>query len=331
MHKIFVDFVKKSCYNLGEVHIKWIVTGKQAKPILIIENRSLFSWSELVFLFTGEAFMKIDKIINNNIVSALEPDGKEVVVMGRGIGFGARPGKKILENKIEKVFRLDGQGSLDKFKELLVNLPLEHIQVSTEIINYAKSVLNRSLNQNIYLTLTDHINFAIHRFNQKIVFANPLLNEIKAFYKEEYLIGEYAVALIERRIGINLPVDEAGFIALHIVNAEFNAAMRDTIDITNLIQNVVRIVKEYFIMKPDESSLNYQRFVTHLRFLAQRIVAKELLDSGNAEFNHLISGMYPDEYECSLRIKDYILETYHHHVTEEETAYLAVHIKRLRL
>lgn len=184
--------------------------------------------------------MKIDKIINNNIVSAIEADGKEVVIMGRGLGFGMKPGKEIPEGKIEKVFRLDSQNSTDKFKELLANLPLEHIQASTEIINYAKSVLNRRLNQSIYITLTDHINFAIERFKEKMMFTNPLLNEIKTFYKEEYLIGEYAVALIERRIGITLPVDEAGFIALHIVNAEYNTAMRDTIDITTLIQNVVK-------------------------------------------------------------------------------------------
>mgnify|MGYP005907942251 FL=1 len=192
--------------------------------------------------------MKIDKIINNNIVSAIEADGKEVVIMGRGLGFGMKPGKEIPEGKIEKVFRLDSQNSTDKFKELLANLPLEHIQASTEIINYAKSVLNRRLNQSIYITLTDHINFAIERFKERMVFTNPLLNEIKTFYKEEYLVGEYAVALIERRIGIKLPVDEAGFIALHIVNAEYNTVMRDTIDITNLIQNVVKIVKEYFSM-----------------------------------------------------------------------------------
>lgn len=275
--------------------------------------------------------MKVDKIINNNIVSALEPDGKEIVVMGRGIGFGAKPGKEIPEGKIEKVFRLDSQNSVDKFKELLANLPLEHIQVSTEIINYAKSVLNRRLNQNIYITLTDHINFAIERFKQKMIFTNPLLNEVKTFYKEEYLVGEYAVALIERKIGVKLPVDEAGFIALHIVNAEYNTVMRDTIDITNLIQNVVKIVKKYFCAEMDETSLNYQRFVTHLRFLAQRIVAGELLNSENGEFNELISQMYPEEYRCSLKIKDHIHETYHHEVTEEETAYLAVHIKRMRL
>lgn len=275
--------------------------------------------------------MKIDKIINNNIVSAIEADGKEVVIMGRGLGFGMKPGKEIPEGKIEKVFRLDSQNSTDKFKELLANLPLEHIQASTEIINYAKSVLNRRLNQSIYITLTDHINFAIERFKEKMMFTNPLLNEIKTFYKEEYLIGEYAVALIERRIGITLPVDEAGFIALHIVNAEYNTAMRDTIDITTLIQNVVKIVKEYFSMDLDETSLNYQRFVTHLRFLAQRIIGGEMLNSDNPEFNQLISQMYPEEYACSLKLKDYIQVTYHHNVTEEETAYLAVHIKRIRI
>ena len=275
--------------------------------------------------------MKIDKIINNNIVSAIEADGKEVVIRGRGLGFGMKPGKEIPEGKIEKVFRLDSQNSTDKFKELLANLPLEHIQASTEIINYAKSVLNRRLNQSIYITLTDHINFAIERFKEKMMFTNPLLNEIKTFYKEEYLIGEYAVALIERRIGITLPVDEAGFIALHIVNAEYNTAMRDTIDITTLIQNVVKIVKEYFSMDLDETSLNYQRFVTHLRFLAQRIIGGEMLNSDNPEFNQLISQMYPEEYACSLKLKDYIQVTYHHDVTEEETAYLAVHIKRIRI
>ena len=275
--------------------------------------------------------MKIDKIINNNIVSAIEADGKEVVIMGRGLGFGMKPGKEIPEGKIEKVFRLDSQNSTDKFKELLANLPLEHIQASTEIINYAKSVLNRRLNQSIYITLTDHINFAIERFKEKMMFTNPLLNEIKTFYKEEYLIGEYAVALIERRIGITLPVDEAGFIALHIVNAEYNTAMRDTIDITTLIQNVVKIVKEYFSMDLDETSLNYQRFVTHLRFLDQRIIGGEMLNSENPEFNQLISQMYPEEYACSLKLKDYIQVTYHHDVTEEETAYLAVHIKRIRI
>ncbi|MEG0565538.1 MAG: PRD domain-containing protein, partial [Hungatella sp.] len=215
--------------------------------------------------------MKIDKIINNNVVSVLEENGTEIVLMGRGLGFHTQKGQEIPEEKIQKIFRLDNPGTLEQFKSLLENLPLEHLQVSTEIINYAKMVLNRKINQNIYITLTDHINFSIERYHQHMMFTNPLLREVRTFYKEEYLIGEYAIALIEREIGIKLPVDEAASIALHIVNAEYNTKMRDTIDITNLIQEVLGIVRKQFQIEINETSLSYERFVTHLRFLSQRI------------------------------------------------------------
>lgn len=309
----------------------WIVTGKQAKPILKTKAR------DVVLIFQGWFFywsirMKIDKIINNNVVSALEDNGNEIVVMGKGIGFHTKKGMEIPERQIEKVFRLDNPGTMDQFKSLLENLPLEHLQASTEIINYAKSVLNRKINQSIYITLTDHINFAIERYRQKMMFTNPLLREVKTFYKEEYLVGEYAIALIERRIGISLPVDEAASIALHIVNAEYNTKMRDTIDITNLIQAVLGIVKEEFKMELDETSLNYERFITHLRFLAQRIYSKELLGTDdNQEFYDMVAKMYPEECACSRKVAAYIYDTYRHKVSDEEVSYLAVHIKRVRM
>ena len=43
------------------------------------------------------------------------------------MGFKAKEGSTIDEDKIEKVFRLDSQNTMDKFKELLVNLSLIHI------------------------------------------------------------------------------------------------------------------------------------------------------------------------------------------------------------
>ena len=46
--------------------------------------------------------MLVEKVINNNIVSAFDDTGKELVVMGRGLGFGARPGQPVDEKKIEK-------------------------------------------------------------------------------------------------------------------------------------------------------------------------------------------------------------------------------------
>ena len=274
--------------------------------------------------------MKISRIINNNVVSTCDEEGREVIVMGRGVGFKAKEGSTIDEDKIEKVFRLDSQNTMDKFKELLVNLPMEHVQISAEIISYAKEVLNRPINPNVYITLTDHINFALERFKQKMMFSNPLIREVRSFYHAEYLIGEYAIAMIDRDLGIKLPVDEAASIALHIVNAEYDAPMGDTIKITNLIQQVSEVVEEYFNIKLDEQSLSYERFITHLRFLAQRVFTGEHMNLDNLEFQKVIDRLYPEEYACSQKVQALIKLQYGHQVTEEEVAYLALHIKRIR-
>ena len=274
--------------------------------------------------------MKISKIINNNVVSTCDEEGREVIVMGRGVGFKAREGSTIDEEKIETVVRLDSQNTMDKFKELLVNLPMEHVQISAEIISYAKEVLNRPINPNVYITLTDHINFALERFKQKMMFSNPLIREVRSFYHAEYLIGEYAIAMIDRDLGIKLPVDEAASIALHIVNAEYDAPMGDTIKITNLIQQVSEVVEEYFNIKLDEQSLSYERFITHLRFLAQRVFTGEHMELDNLEFQKVIDRLYPEEYACSQKVQALIKLQYGHQVTEEEVAYLALHIKRIR-
>ena len=246
------------------------------------------------------------------------------------MGFKAKEGSTIDEDKIEKVFRLDSQNTMDKFKELLENLPMEHVQISAEIIGYAKEVLNRPINPNVYITLTDHINFALERYKQKMMFSNPLIREVRSFYHAEYLIGEYAIAMIERDLGVKLPVDEAASIALHIVNAEYDAPMGDTIKITNLIQQVLEVVREYFSIELDEQSLSYERFITHLRFLAQRVFTGEHMNLDNLEFQEVIDRLYPEEYACSQKIQALIKLQYRHQVTEEEVAYLALHIKRIR-
>ena len=99
--------------------------------------------------------MNIQKIINNNVISAVNDKNEEVVVMGRGIGFKAHAGDAIDETKIEKVFRIENETISRQFQEILENIPLEHMQLTEEIISKAKEVLKVKLNQSIYVTLTD--------------------------------------------------------------------------------------------------------------------------------------------------------------------------------
>ncbi len=271
----------------------------------------------------------IEKVINNNIISAYEKSGAEVIVMGRGIGFKKKQGEVVPADQISKIFRIKSRTLTEQFKELLANMPLERVRISDEIISHAKDHLKLKLNQSIYVTLTDHINFAIERVSQGIEPQNALLWEIKRFYPQEFQLGIYASELIHDRLGILLPEDEAGFIALHFVNAEYGTDIRDAVKFPDQMQAIVDIVEHDLGIMLDESSLHYERFVTHIKFLIQRIYRKELLSSEDRELSLMMQRKYPREYQCSVKVAEYIMKATGSRLSEEEIMYLSVHIRRV--
>ena len=271
----------------------------------------------------------IEKVINNNIISAYEKSGAEVIVMGRGIGFKKKQGEVVPADQISKIFRIKSRTLTEQFKELLANMPLERVRISDEIISHAKDHLKLKLNQSIYVTLTDHINFAIERVSQGIEPQNALLWEIKRFYPQEFQLGIYALELIQDRLDILLPEDEAGFIALHFVNAEYGTDIRDAVKFPDQMQAIVDIVEHDLGILLDESSLHYERFMTHIKFLIQRIYRKELLFSEDRELSLLMQRKYPREYQCSVKVAEYIMQATGCRLSEEEIMYLSVHIRRV--
>ena len=271
----------------------------------------------------------IEKVINNNIISAYEKSGAEVIVMGWGIGFKKKQGEVVPADQISKIFRIKSRTLAEQFKELLANMPLERVRISDEIISHAKDHLKLKLNQSIYVTLTDHINFAIERVSQGIEPQNALLWEIKRFYPQEFQLGIYALELIQDRLDILLPEDEAGFIALHFVNAEYGTDIRDAVKFPDQMQAIVDIVERNLGILLDESSLHYERFMTHIKFLIQRIYRKELLSSEDRELSLLMQRKYPREYQCSVKVAEYIMQATGSRLSEEEIMYLSVHIRRV--
>lgn len=271
----------------------------------------------------------IEKVINNNIISAYEKSDAEVIVMGRGIGFKKKQGEVVPTDQISKIFRIKSRTLAEQFKELLANMPLERVRISDEIISHAKDHLKLKLNQSIYVTLTDHINFAIERVSQGIEPQNALLWEIKRFYPQEFQLGIYALELIQDRLDILLPEDEAGFIALHFVNAEYGTDIRDAVKFPDQMQAIVDIVERDLGILLDESSLHYERFMTHIKFLIQRIYRKELLFSEDRELSLLMQRKYPREYQCSVKVAEYIMQATGSRLSEEEIMYLSVHIRRV--
>ncbi len=274
--------------------------------------------------------MKIEKVINNNIVSSFDEKGREIVVMGRGIGFGAKPGAEIDKSRIEKIFKMDSNEESERLQSLFADIPIERIKIADEIILcWKESFPDKKISKNIYMTLTDHINFAIDRAIEGMNFKNPLLWEIKRFYPDEYVMGKKALEIIEKRLGISLPEDEAASIAMHFANAGFGTEMPEAMDITKLIQNVLKIIRYNYNVEIDEDSINYERFITHLKFFAQRIVTNRANSCEDPAFHEMIKERYKNEYKCAEKIKKYIEAEYKIKVPDEEMIYLTVHIKRI--
>ncbi len=273
--------------------------------------------------------MRILKVINNNVVSALDAENLEIIVVGKGIGFKAKPGDLIRESAVEKVFRMQNESEAEKLKALYSGLSLEMLRVANRIIDYAKLHLSKQLNQSIYITLTDHIAFAVDRYKQGMVFRNALTMEVRRFYNEEYQVGLYALELIDQSFNVRFTEDEAASIALHIVNAEFDSSLGEVMRMTEAIDGIIKIVESRLNIRLEENSLFYDRFVTHLKFLFQRVLKPDMSVTTDNDFVEMVRTSYPEEFSCSTAIGDYISERTGHLISEEDKAYLTIHIRRI--
>ncbi len=273
--------------------------------------------------------MIIKKILNNNVVTSTSENGQEIIVVGNGIGWKQKVGQEIEDSKIEKIFRMDTASSTAKLKQLFIEVKIESINASTEIIEYAQKNLNKDLNKNIYITLTDHIDFAIERFERGIEFKNALYWEIRKIYKKEFEIGQYALNIVEKHFGVRLPEEEAAAIATYIINAEFDGNMSHTESMIRIVKKAINVVSLFVGKQLDEDSLDYQRFVTHLLFFAQRVIEQKFLEVKSDCLVDTIKKEYPQEYKCARKIADFVSREYDIEIGDEETTFLAVHIIRV--
>lgn len=273
--------------------------------------------------------VQIKKVINHNTITAEDDHGNELILMGKGLGFQRRTGDEIDEKKIEKRFFLENKGLYDKFKKLLTEISPETMRLSDDIISYARRYLKRSLSENIYLSLPDHISMAIERYHKGHLVSNGLIWEIKRMYPEEFKIGTYGLELLKKEFDIELPEDEAGFIAMHFVNAQLNEEMHNVVNITKLLKEILRIVEYHFNIALDENSMNYFRFVTHLKFFAQRIFNHTALGDMDKALYEIVKKNYPSSYECVNKINLMLEDKYNHSMSTDEKLYLMMHTQRI--
>ncbi|RWR00800.1 transcription antiterminator LicT [[Pantoea] beijingensis] len=273
--------------------------------------------------------MIIAKILNNNVVVILDARQRERVVMGRGLAFQKRVGDVLDESRIEKVFALQSDELTHRLGELISQIPLEVLTTCDRFIELARNQLGK-LQDSLYITLTDHCHYAIERQKKGLSIKNALLWETQRLYPREFALGNEARTMIAKRLGVELPEDEAGFIALHLVTAQLNSEMPEVMHITQVMQEILNLVKYQLRLEYDVTALSYQRFVTHLKFFAQRMLSRNVVPDDDETLHQAVKENYTLAWKCSEKIGLLLHKKYQRELTEEEIMFLTIHIERVR-
>ena len=273
----------------------------------------------------------IKKVYNNNVILAFENSSKkEVILTGCGIGFGKKPNDTIDDSKIEKKFVIQDNNFESKVNKLASEIPEEVFAVSSAIIEYAEKNLNTTLDEYIYISLTDHIYFVLKRYKENLPIKNELLYELRRIHKKEYEIGKWAIEYINKTFNVNFLIDEAGFIAMHIINANYRESTNKSCLIMNIINQILDIIKNYYSIEFIEDEINFDRLLTHLKFFAKRLIDKtESIDTNNNGLLEIVKVQYKESYDCVKQIKSFIEENYTYKVNDDEVLYLILHINRV--
>lgn len=272
---------------------------------------------------------QILKTINNNIVSCLDPQGREHILMGRGLGFGRKAGQVICEEQVEKIFSITDENNLERFKELLSRLPRRQVEFCTELIPYACDVLGHPLNESVCYTLCDHICFAIERMKKGMVFTNALHTEVRLFYPREYGVGSYAVSEIARRFQVQLPEDEAASIALHLVNAEYVTSIGITMQVTQALGEMIQLLRDDTEFQLDESSIHFDELIIHLKFLALSLFSHYEEPVSDNPFFDSVAAALPLEYRWAGILTEKLEQASGQKLTQQQKAYLAINLHRI--
>lgn len=274
--------------------------------------------------------MEILRVFNNNVVLARDDRGRDVVLLGRGVGFKARPGSPVDPGSVARTFVPADSRDPDHIAGLLAEIDPDHVRLVTESL--AAAGFERALvdKPTVVIALADHVGFALKRSETGLHVEYPMVAEVINLYPDEYARGLALLKAVNARAPVALPDSEAVALAMHLVNAGFTGGdLAYTYTMTGVIQQMVAIIETTYSIRLDPGSVNLGRFITHLRYLFVRIHDHKQLDDTHSAVGAVIREAYPEALQCAQRLADLTELRLGSPLTDDEVSYLTLHVARL--
>lgn len=268
------------------------------------------------------------KVFNNNII-LVNSDSKEKILFAKGIGFAKKPGEIIKKGTaVDKIFTIENNENRINFNNMIEIVENDFLAVCEEGIYEISKEINKELNENIHIALIDHLQFAVKRMKSKEVIENPFLIEIETLYPKEFSLAKMVGNKVSNYCNVEIPDGEIAFIALHIHSAINDGNVSNTLRRNYLGSTIVEHVEERLNIVIDKKSLDYARFLTHIKFALQRILENRNVDNTLGE---IIKNTYHESFLIAEEVADIIGQELNVKVKEDEVTFLTIHIERFRI
>ena len=269
----------------------------------------------------------IKKKLNNNVVLVGDNKGNDLILVGNGIGFDAVvKGVFCRFERVTQTFVLSKENIKEGFREIVETSDPELVAFLEEVIDDIQHNLNTKLNENIHVTLIDHVVFAIERQEMGMDFHNPMNADISFIYKKEYEQAKLLVDRLEQKFGVKLIDDEVGILAIHIHAASHNESINSSREKIELIQKTISALYEEFNIEMNTSSLYHQRLLVHVRYAFERIFSNQPIE---IEIIHIIRANYDSEFRRIEKAMKEVTKEFGIEVPSSEIGYLVLHSLRI--
>ncbi|WP_394280667.1 PRD domain-containing protein [Corynebacterium sp.] len=281
--------------------------------------------------------MHILRVFNNNVVLAKDTESVsgsaasgEVILTGRGLGFGAHVGDEVDQARVQKVFvPADGRDP-DHLGEMLAMIPGEAIATINEALVAIDAPAALREKFTLITALADHLHGAIERQQFEHDFTYPLEAEVRHLYPRELALAQRLLEYVNRDLAQPLADSEAIAFALHFVNAGFTSGdWSYTYKMTGVIQQILSVIGAFYGFELEQSSIAAARFITHMRYLFTRLASGEQLTALADPLTVQILETYPEAVQCAQQVAAIVELRFDADLNDEEIAYLTLHIERL--
>ena len=268
------------------------------------------------------------KALNNNM-DLIKEQGVEKILLAKGIGFNKKFGDILEDNlEVDKVFSIEDKKNQENLKEVYNRVDGEFVAICEEALAEISEELGEELNETIHIGLIDHLAIAMKRLKNKEQINNPFIVEIETLYSVEFEMAKKIVNKLQDKYEIDFPEGEIGFITLHIHSARNGKMLSNSIKYSYLSNKIIIYIEEKFNSKIDKRSLDYARFLSHVRFTIERVLTDTVLKN---DLTEIIKKSYPISYEIAEGASKIIEETLDKKVCDDEVAYIAMHVERFRV